>query len=216
MLEGSRPGGPASGRADLLEGSRLASAVYGAAAALALLLVELTLVLLLRRDEISSVWEVQHGASLLLPGFVLLALVAGPCGGLLLGLLWRAQQSRPHRVMLGLLVATGVALAGFGVGGGRHLAAPGVRVGFALALAGVACAAVILLSRVASSWLKRAPGAFALAAALLVTLLELLNRFVLVRLYPAFHVALALAALLLAPAVLLPLWQLLRAPGATP
>jgi arylsulfatase A-like enzyme len=210
-LEGSQPEIPASGRGNLHEVSRLACATYGAAASLLLLLLELTLVLLVRRAEISSVWEVQHGLTLLLPGFVLLALASGACGGLLWQLLGRAERSQPHRVMLGLLVATGVALAGYGVGGGRHLANPGVRVGFALVLAGASCAALIALSRPLGSWLRRAPSSFALTVGLGIFLLELVNRFVLVRLYPAFHAALAVLALLLAPTVALSLLPLVRA-----
>ena len=156
--------------------------------------------------EVASVWEVQNGASLLLPAYVALAVVTGTCGGLLLQLLIaRAERSRPHRVMLGLLVATGAALAAFGVGGGRHLAAPGLRLGFSLGMAGLACAAVVLSAPLLSAKLRRRPAAFSLGAFAVILLLELLNRFLLVRLYPAFHTALAGAALLVAPAVLVPL-----------
>ncbi len=201
----SRPSiSPASASA-LTELPKPFAALFGAVASLALLALELLVVLLLRSAEISSVWEAQTGVLLLLPAFLALAVLAGVGGGLTLQLLLLAGRSRPHRVMLGLLVATAVALAAFGVGGGRHLSAPGLRLGFALAAAGVACAVALALAPALSAKLRQRPQAFALGAALVILLLELANRFVLVRLYPAFHSALALGALVLAPAVLLPL-----------
>lgn len=200
----SRHSIPASARATLLEMSKVRAATYGSVASLALCLLELAVVLSLRGSEISSIWEIHGGATMLLPAFVLLAVVAGATGGLLLQLLTSAERSRSHRVMLGLMVATGAALAGFGVGGGRHLAGPGVRLAFSLAVAGVACAATIVLARPLSAVLRRTPERFALGAALVILACELVNRFVLVRLYPAFHLALAIAALLLAPSVLVP------------
>jgi len=207
-----RPSLPASVRGNLLGLGKWAAALYGALASLLLLLLETACVLLLRGAEVSSVWEVQTGVALLLPAFVALAVVAGSSGGLLLQLLTSAERSRPHRVMLGLLVATGVALAAFGVGGGRHLSAPGVRLGFALGVAALAYALVVLSAARLSGALSRTPRGVAAGAAALIVLLELLNRFALVRLYPAFHSALAVAALLLAPAVLLPLLLASRPP----
>src|SRR6478609_7683795 len=207
-----RPSLPASVRGNLLGLGKWAAALYGALASLLLLLLETAWVLLLRGAEISSVWEVQTGIALLLPAFVALAVLAGSSGGLLLQLLTSAERSRPHRVMLGLLVATGVALAAFGVGGGRHLSAPGVRLGFALGVAALAYALVVLSAARLSGALSRTPRGVAAGAAALIVLLELLNRFALVRLYPAFHSALAVAALLLAPAVLLPLLLASRPP----
>jgi Sulfatase/HEAT repeats len=202
---GSRPSIPDSTRERLLEQGSLFAAVYGSVASFGLLLLELSLVLLLRGAELSSVWEVQNGAALLLPAYLTLSIVGGAGGGLLLQLLARAERSRPHRVMLGLLIATAAALGAFGVGGGRHLAAPGLRLGFALAGAGLACAVTLLVATRLSSQLRRAPRAFAGGAAVALLVLELLNQCVLVRLYPAFHIALAAAALVLAPAVLVPL-----------
>jgi arylsulfatase A-like enzyme len=181
------------------------AATVGAAASLLLLLVELAWVLSVRRAEVSSVWEAQSALSLLLPAFLALAVVVGAAGGLALKLLLMAGRSRPHRVMLALFIATAAALAAFGVGGGRHLSAPGVRLGFALGAAGVACAISLLAAPWLSSRLRARPQVFAAGAALVIVALELANAFVLVRLYPAFHAALAGSALLLAPAVLLPL-----------
>src|SRR5687768_7520516 len=115
--ERSRPGIPASTRASLLDMSKARAAAFGSLASLGLALLELVLVLGVRGSGISSIWEIQNGASLLLPAFGLLAIATGASGGLLLQLLTRAERSRSHKVMLGLMVATGAALAGFGVGG---------------------------------------------------------------------------------------------------
>lgn len=202
---GSRPSSPDGTRISVLESGSHVAALYGSLASLLALLLELLLVVLLRGSEISSIWELQHGTALLLPAYLTLAVVAGVSGGLLLQLLLRAERSRPHRVMLGLLVATAAALGAFGVGGGRHLAGPGLRLGFALTVAGLACAASLLSAPRLSALLRRAPRVFSLGAFGVLLGLELGNQFLLVRLYPAFHVALAAAALVIAPAVLVPL-----------
>src|SRR4051794_19548713 len=98
--DGSRPGMPASSRSRAREPGKVRVALHGSLAGFALLLLELTLVLLLHGGEVSSIWEVQNGASLLLPGYAVLAIVLGSCGGLLLQLLGQAERSRPHRIML--------------------------------------------------------------------------------------------------------------------
>jgi len=213
VADGPRSSPPLSARAGVGELAKLRAALLGSAASFGLLLSELVVALSARSAEVSSVWEVQNGASLLLPAFVLLAIPSGSAGALLLGLLARAERSRPHRLVLGLLVGGAASLAAFGVGGGRLLAGPGLRMGFALLAAVITCAGSVLLARPLSALLRRSPERFVLVAALTVLLLELANRFVLVRLYPAFHSALAVAALVLAPAMLLPL---LATPSATP
>jgi arylsulfatase A-like enzyme/HEAT repeat protein len=162
-------------------------------------------VLWLRSAEVSSVWELQGALPLLLPAYLALSVLAGVSGGSLLQLLVRAERSRPHRIMLGLLVATAAALAAFGVGGGRHLAAPGARLGFALTVATLACALTLALAARLASQLRRKPRRFSASAGLAILVLELVNQLALVRLYPAFHLALAAAALLLAPALVVPL-----------
>lgn len=216
VAEGARPSAPTSRRAARPDVSKAWAILYGCVASFALLLIELGAVLLARRAEVSSIWEIQEGASQLLPAFAVLSALAGGAGGLLLRLLGRAERSQPHRVVLGLLVAAGTALAAYGVGGGRHLSGPGLRTGFALLTAGVSCAATILAAKPLARWLKGSPLSFAAGAAVLIAILELVNRYALVRLYPAFHGALAVATLLSAPAALLPLLasRSERAPGA--
>jgi hypothetical protein len=211
--DGPRSSVPLSARGSLTELGKLPAISYGSLASLGLLLLETAAVLSQRAAEISSVWEVQSGVLLLLPAYALLAVAAGSTGGLLLQLLLKAERSRPHRVMLALLVATGVALSAFGVGGGRQLAAPGMRLGFALLAAGIGYTLVVLSSAPLSALLRRKPRTVAAGAALAILLCWLVNRFVLVRLYPVFHTALAIAALLLAPAALLPLLDARRLRG---
>jgi len=198
--EGSRPSLAGAERSAML-----LRCLQGGAAALSLLLLELCFVLSLRRAELSSVWEVQHGAALLLPGYVVLSVLAGSLSSVALGLLMRAEASRPHRIALGLLLATPAALGAFGVGGGRHLADPGTRMSFSLLVAAVAFVAAALLARTIAERMRRSPRLFSTSVALVIVLLELCNRFVLVRLYPAFHTTLSLAALLLAPFAVWPL-----------
>jgi len=203
----SRPSIPDSAREPVLDQGSPFVVLVGASASFGLFMLELAAALAWRGAELSSVWEVQNGATMLLPAALTLSVVAGALGGLLLQLLTRAERSQPHRVMLGLLMATAAALGAFGVGGGRHLAAPGLRLGFALVVAGLACAVSLLLAKPLAGQLRRAPTAFAAGAAAAILLLELANQLVLVRLYPAFHLALAAAALLLAPAVVVPLFD---------
>src|SRR5258706_15440556 len=90
----SRPSIPASTRQSLLELGKLTGALCGSVASVGLLLLELLVVLFLRGAEVSSIWEVQNGASLLLPAYLTLGIVGGTSGGLLLQLLTRAERSR--------------------------------------------------------------------------------------------------------------------------
>ncbi|HKY41237.1 MAG TPA: sulfatase-like hydrolase/transferase [Polyangiaceae bacterium] len=211
VAEGARPGLKVNAAGSPFDVSIARAALYGSLAGLLLLLLELGVVLFTRGAEVSSIWEVHNGASMLLPAFVVLAVLAGGAGGLLLYLLSRAERSQSHRIALGLLLAAGVALAAFGVGGGRQLAGPGLRLGFALVAASVACGVAMLLAKPLARLLHRSRGLFAVGSGVVLLLVELTNHFVLVRLYPAFHTALAGAALLLAPALLLPWLKARRA-----
>ncbi len=200
--EGARP---SPGQVTLVPEVFGLSCLRGSATALGLLLLEFSLVLWLRGSEITSMWEVQRGATLLLPAYVAFSVLAGILGAYSLSLLIRAERSPSHRVALGLLVALAAGLAAFGVGGGRHLLTAGSRAAFSLGVATLAFGSVLLSARWLSEKARRVPLWFCLACALSVLLLELLNRWLLVRLYPGFHSALAAAALVLSPWALLPL-----------
>jgi arylsulfatase A-like enzyme/HEAT repeat protein len=166
-------------------------------AAQAFLLAEVVLVLALEHRRVASIWEGDMGMLLLAPSLLALGLVLGAAGfALALGF-----ESTDRVATLGLVGCGGLAgaVTAWGVGGGRHLASLPLRGGFAV-LVGLAAggALLVLLPRLRALRVAR-PAHFALGVALIIVLLELTNRFVLVRLYPAFHLALALASVLLVP-----------------
>src|SRR5262245_58096770 len=88
----------------------------------------------LRRAQLASVWELQHGCAGLLPAWLISAALPGLLGGLVAYFAERGN-GRTGRLGFALIAALGGLLLGYGVGGGRHLAAPGVRWGFALLVA---------------------------------------------------------------------------------
>jgi arylsulfatase A-like enzyme/HEAT repeat protein len=187
--------------------TRIVTAVLAVACVLAL---ELAIVFVVHRSRLTGVWELQNALVLLLPALALTAIVAGLAGAGLSALALRGH-SRAARTGLALSAAVFGGAVGWGVGGGRHLAALPARAGFAaataLALAGLVWVAAPPLARAMAARPRRV-AAIALAT---IAALELANRFVLVRLYPAFHVGLAVATLL-AAALLVP--TLAAPPGA--
>ncbi len=170
----------------------------GLLGAFGLLLVELAVVLLWRRREFASVWEVELGSAWLLPSALLIVLAASAVSLVLYELVLRTQRA-PERVVLTLLTFGAGTALGYGVGGGRHLADPGVRLLFAMGLGTAAGALTYAFSPALRRAFQQAPGVSAGALAALLALTELVNRLVLPRLYPAFHWGLALFALTLAP-----------------
>jgi len=137
------------------------------------------------KDKLASNWELQQGALGYLPLWLLGGAAFGGLGGL-----WGTrgdfeQLRRASYFVFGLAV-------GWGVGGGRHLAAAGVRAGFALAVAVAFTLGLGFWFR----WLRElewgSKGLRAGLGVLAAVLLEVVNRTVLVRLYPAFHAGLSL------------------------
>ncbi|HEY6557522.1 MAG TPA: sulfatase-like hydrolase/transferase [Polyangiaceae bacterium] len=166
------------------------------------LAVELAVVLLLNSRQVTSVWEVQYGTLWLTP----VLLVASATLATVAGFAWAlAQHAQVRWIRVFMAIsAAGIAFGvGWGVGGGRHLSEPLVRAGFALLVAAVAAA----IAYVGSPWLaariRRAPARVAWLSLAAIVSLELANRFILVRLYPAFHLGLSLLTLLLVPGTLL-------------
>lgn len=162
----------------------------------------------LGRRQIASVWELDNAVLLLLPTTFWLTALAGMLGGLCFLLAERGEQLWP-RTALTLITALAAALVGYGVGGGRHLSAPPTRVLFASGVGAVVGLAVALLSPWLARRVREKQWRWALVIAGSVLALELVNRFVLPRLYPAFHWGLALGALALAP------WVALASPNAS-
>jgi arylsulfatase A-like enzyme len=172
-----------------------------ALAAQAFVLAEAVFVLGLEHRRVASIWEADRGLSLLAP--VLLA------GGLVLGLAgagldrWLGDARPAGRLGFTALSATAGGAVAWGVGGGRHLATAATRGGFALLVAVVAAAFTFLGFRSLQRLRERQPVAFAALVAVKIALLELVNATVLVRLYPAFHLALAVSCVIAAPLVAL-------------
>jgi arylsulfatase A-like enzyme len=178
---------------------RLAIAVL---AALALAALELVTVLVVNGGRFASIVEAEMGSLWLAPTLVVVAAAPGLAGG---GLGWLVERGTPtNRAVLAVLVGCSSAAVGYLVGGGRHLSTLPIRGGFAL-LVGLSAGAVTFVAyerfrRV----LVEQPKRFSAGVAMTVLGLELVNRFVLVRLYAPFHHALAAAALAFAPLVPLP------------
>jgi HEAT repeat protein len=158
---------------------------------------EAVVVLALEQRRVASIWEAERGLVWLAPTLLTFATLLALLGALLdLALEVKGALAR------GALAATaglaGGAL-GWAVGGGRHLASAGVRGGFALVVGALAGVLVVATHGRLQTWRETRRARFGAAVLGVVLSLELANRFVLVRLYPAFHLALALAALILVP-----------------
>jgi arylsulfatase A-like enzyme len=163
---------------------------------------------LLFRDQFSGIWELGLARQLVVP-LAVVGLAPAAClvaGG------WRvaaAAQSARHgrlaanarpgpRLAEATLAAVGAIAAGWlavGLSEGRHFASPAARVPFVAV--GVLLGAVFgarIVPRVAS--LARAPAVLGLLGTIVAVLAWLGDEYVLPRLYPAFHTALAALTLL--------------------
>ncbi|MEP7050393.1 MAG: sulfatase-like hydrolase/transferase [Pseudomonadota bacterium] len=149
--------------------------------------------------EVASVWELEWGLLWLLPTLLAASGVLFILGAFLAWFLEQSAAARPVRALLAALGAGAGAVVAYGVGGGRHLATLAARGGFTFCVAALGGVAVWALAPALARLLRARPALCAglLGAALLS--LELVNRFVLVRLYPAFHLGLAASVLLLLP-----------------
>lgn len=159
--------------------------------------------LVVRRTHIAGIWELQTGSLGLLPSWLLLLAPLGAAGGLL-GQQLRLAQLRPvasQRVLATLAAVFGFALA-WGVGGGRHLATWETRGGFALVFSLCAGGATFFSVGLVGRVLRFQRGTVLVASALIVfsALAEVVNNLVLIRLYPAFHLALTITSVVLAGA----------------
>lgn len=164
----------------------------------ALVGVEWALVSLFGFRQLAGLWEWQFGSLWLWPsalfGSAGVALVAA---GVWYG--FERGQALRARAWLALVVACLASAAGWGVSTGRHFAELPKRVAFASGLAVLAALLVFWLAPWVARRLQQRPLQVGFAVLLAIVGLQLGNRFVLVRLYPGFHLALALLALLLAP-----------------
>jgi arylsulfatase A-like enzyme len=155
-------------------------------------------------DRFAGLWEVQQGSLWLLPSLlVLCGLVGAAAAALSLGLGARRRGVRTiAAVALGLLVALFV----YSISFGRHFEPWWRRLGVILL---AACVSTYASSRWGTTLLelvRRRPRPSALVAAAIVVALELANRWLLVRLYPGFHLGLALSSVAVAGALGASLW----------
>jgi arylsulfatase A-like enzyme len=174
-----------------------------------LLAVELLGLATIEHRQVASVWELRWGVGGLGPAALALASVFGASGACLGQLLARGRRTWARATLVALAAVFG-AFVGWGVGGGRHLASVGARGGFAVAVALLGALAAYSSAPFVDRLLERRAQAVRAGALIFALLLEIANRFVLVRLYPAFHRGL-FALELLAVAALLP-----AVPGGLP
>lgn len=160
-------------------------------------LVELAATGIVRSSEFTSFAEYVIGfGCLAVVGLVVLAPAGIVCGTIVEGLA-RGPRAR-------LAASLGVALIGggvaFGTATGRHFT-PVTRVAFALVVAAISGVVIAILAPRLHALARRAPRTFAAAALAGALVIEVANARVLVRLYPAFHVGLAIMALLVMTSV---------------
>ena len=153
----------------------------------------------LARHQLTSSWELTHGLVQLVPLVLPVAALLGVIAGWLLTNWADSDVKRRSRVWLVLATGLGSGFAAWSIGGGRHLAALGTRLGFVAVFSAVVASfawwGAPRLARLA----RQHSSLTSTTGWLLILGLELVNRFVLVRLYPGFHLSLAIATALLSP-----------------
>jgi len=191
----------ADGSASAIAARRLAQGpVFDALVGAAVLVVaEWAWVSLAARQEFAGTWELVDGFAGVVPLTWILASFGGLAGAAALSL---ARSNSPQaRILLGLLAAGAAAAVGVGVTEGRHFAALPVRASFVGTMALMSFALAYAASPWAARALSRAPRESALAGAALAVVFTIVNHTVLPRLYPAFHLGLALLTVMTAPVI---------------
>ena len=179
-------------------GSALARVARACWSVWAFVALELAVALGFAARELASVWEVQYGVLWLAPMALTVSALGGLVGAFLAWLVEQAEQ-RAVRALLGAFGVAAGAVLGFGVGGGRHLATLGQRGGFAMIVGALLGALAWAVAPALSRLQRERPWSCVGLVSLAVLAAELGNRLILVRLYPAFHLALAASVLLLLP-----------------
>lgn len=158
--------------------------------------IELGVVGLVERAELTSGWELEMGSLWLAPTALVLAVPVALAAALCLYSLGNA--SVPRRVSFSALAGSLAGAVTAFVATGRHLAAPERRWPLTALLFGASFALAYMAHPVIVRLRGARPRGFAVAVAAGALSVELANRFVLVRLYPAFHAGLSVLALSLA------------------
>lgn len=176
-------------------------ALRGILATCGFVILEAIVCLFWSRRELSTFWELQHGIANLAPLALPFAAAAGLLGSFLLGWLENSDRQPWSRWLLSFIGLLGGGATAWAVGGGRHLANLSQRLGL-VTLVGVGLAWIIGWASPRCARFIRSRRAIAGCLAVIGLLgLELANRFVLVRLYPGFHTALAMVTPVLAPSL---------------
>ncbi len=177
----------------------------------ALLAAELVVFSISSWQHIAGVWELTWGSAWLAPGALLLsALVGLVAERVFCGL----ASSRLRSKLISQAVVVGAVLAiAWGLTQGRHFELWWRRAGFI----GLCVASAVALAWWVGPRLRESDRRVTVTAGALIVAFELANRFVLVRLYPAFHWALTLLALAAAVALVrsLPIGRVRRGVAAS-
>ncbi len=155
------------------------------------------------RREITSSWELTHGIANLAPLVLPAAATASVVGTIFLAALTQSPMRPSARSWLTIFVALGCGAAAWSVGGGRHLATLVSRLCFSLLVGGILAWVAWWGSPRWARWAGARGTAAGFAALAFLLLLEITNRFVLVRLYHGFHTSFAIATIIVAP---MPFW----------
>lgn len=171
-------------------------ALIGAAVLVA---AEWAIVSFVARAEFAGTWEFVDALSGLAPLAWLVVSVGALAGQ---GMLSLARSNAPWaRIAVGASASLVGAAIGVGVTKGRHFVGLGARAAFVAALAASAFALVYVVAPRIATATVRAPRWSALVAASLAAVCSIVNHAVLPRLYPAFHVGLALITAMTAPVI---------------
>lgn len=180
--------------------------------AFALCLLEGAAVATLRHHEFANLWELQWGGVSLLPALTIEALLLGlGAAALWTGATSTARAPRLIAIFGATLLA---AWLGYELTFGRHFALWWRRAGFIAVLAVSAAVVVAWGGPRIDALLRKRPRLTALLGAVTALLLLALNRFVLVRLYPAFHVGLGCLSFLCMGIAALAAWSARRIQSA--
>ncbi|HVU04804.1 MAG TPA: sulfatase-like hydrolase/transferase [Polyangiaceae bacterium] len=156
------------------------------------LAAELAVVGAVRHRAFTAAWEFVVGAASLAPTALLLAVPAALFTALSYTLL--RSRSRASTLAFGAVVGLLCGAIAWYVATGRHFDAPGRREAFSAIVGAVAALASYGAAPFASRAMAVAPGRTAALAGVAAVAVEVANRLILVRLYPAFHTGLAFFA----------------------
>lgn len=170
--------------------------VAGGAAGLALAGLELLTVASACFPAFAGIWELQWGSLWLAPAALVVSALLGVLGALCFEGL--SNERRWVSTATALSVAALLALWLFSFTQGRHFEPWWRRLGVIAVGAGLCFAALFVYAGRTTTWLRKRPSIALLGGVACVLTLELGNRFVLVRLYPNWHLGLAVLAVLVA------------------